>query len=65
MTNPLPLLVLVLLALGSLGGVQAQDVALGADSKIGYVVIGILLGLAVIGMFIRIKDVYPNANILT
>jgi len=50
---------LVLVVLLVAIGVQAQgDVALPADSKIGYVVIGILLALAAIGMFIRIKDLY-------
>lgn len=42
--------------------VNAQDVPLGSDSKIGYVVIGILLGCALLGMFIRIKDVYHYYN---
>jgi hypothetical protein len=51
--------VFVLVVLLLVLGVQAQDVTLTADSKIGYVVIAILLGLAAIGMLIRVKDVYP------
>lgn len=53
------LVMLLVALLLSVVSVKAQDdIELGADSKIGYVVIGILLGCALLGMFIRIKDVY-------
>jgi hypothetical protein len=43
----------------SLAYAQGGDIVLPSDSKVGYVVIGILLGCAFVGMVLRIKDVYP------
>ncbi len=58
MNHVITLLLLALAYVTNEVSAQGNDVTLAADSKIGYVVIAILLGLAFIGMFIRIHDVY-------